>query len=277
MKKIKYKILTSLLLTFAFIITSLSGISLFISPKGRIANWINWTFCGFTKDEWADIHIVFVSLFLICAVLHLFYFNWKVFWNYIKTKRKEGLSHPRELFISVLVFILIVIGTLTQMPPVISIVRLGEKIDAGYETALNKPPIPHAEEMSIAEFAEKINKISAEEMINRLVKAGYKVSSADEKIITIAERNNVSPSDLFRAMNPESSEDQRIPGYAGYGQMTITEVCGMMGIENSVAEDRLIRAGLTEFNSDETLKQLADKYSMKPIDIAKIIADSKAD
>jgi len=52
--KQRLKIFTSFLLTWTFLAVSISGLALYLSPKGRIANWIQWHLWGYTKEEWGE-------------------------------------------------------------------------------------------------------------------------------------------------------------------------------------------------------------------------------
>ena len=61
--KINLKVFTSFILAISFILISISGIVLYIAPRGRIAHWINWSVFGFSKEDWEAIHTVFVSIF----------------------------------------------------------------------------------------------------------------------------------------------------------------------------------------------------------------------
>ena len=79
----KTKAFTSFAITWTFLVSGLAGLILYISPKGRIANWNVWTMIGLEKDQWAAIHTVMSFLFLILAIIHLFVFNWPVFMAYL--------------------------------------------------------------------------------------------------------------------------------------------------------------------------------------------------
>ncbi|MDI9444793.1 MAG: DUF4405 domain-containing protein, partial [Planctomycetota bacterium] len=44
---------TSLFLTLTFGAVASSGAILYLTPRGRVANWTDWTMLGLSKDEWA--------------------------------------------------------------------------------------------------------------------------------------------------------------------------------------------------------------------------------
>lgn len=63
--------MTSVLIAASFLVLVLSGVLLFVSPPGRIANWTNWTILGLRKHDWIGLHIWFSVLFLLVAIVHL--------------------------------------------------------------------------------------------------------------------------------------------------------------------------------------------------------------
>jgi hypothetical protein len=91
----------SLLLALSFLVAVVSGSVLFMTPRGRIANWTDWTMGGLTKHEWAALHINACLLMVIEAVIHLL-LNWRVFWSYIQ-KKSTGFHLKWELAASILI------------------------------------------------------------------------------------------------------------------------------------------------------------------------------
>ena len=226
---------------------------------------------GFTKEEWAGIHTIFVALFLISGILHLFYFNWRVFWSYIKLKTRKGLHYKRELVWSLLLFAVISISSVWKIPPIYSLVILGENIKAGYESPQNEPPIPHAEELSLREFAHQVLKIEPEAFFEELSKAGFAPDSLEQTIGDLANKYNISPRVIFGLFQAAKTDNSHTEQPSGYGQKSLTQICDELGIDMKTAEERLQAAGITKVESQLTLKQIADEHKMKPIDIVNCI------
>ena len=57
-----WRSMTSVLIAASFLILVLSGVLLFVSPPGRIANWTNWTILGLRKHDWIGLHVWFRGL-----------------------------------------------------------------------------------------------------------------------------------------------------------------------------------------------------------------------
>ena len=66
--------LTSFFTLFGFIIMSLTGLVLYVTPAGRVAYWVTWHFLGWSKTEWGNIHILASLLFIVAGAFHI-YFN----------------------------------------------------------------------------------------------------------------------------------------------------------------------------------------------------------
>ena len=92
--KFKTKSFATFTVAWMFLILTFSGVILYFTPSGRIANWTSWTLLGLLKEEWQGLHNLFAILFVLFIVLHLF-FNWKVLMSYFKSKAVEGI---REQF-----------------------------------------------------------------------------------------------------------------------------------------------------------------------------------
>ncbi len=270
--KLKFKVFTSFVLTITFLVSVLSGLAMYLGPKGRIANWIEWTWLGFTKEEWTAIHTVFVTVFLLAGIFHLFYFNWKVFWAYIKQRAKKGIRYKWELVISAVLGLILWFGTVYEVKPVISVVLLAESIDASFENKLNEPPVPHAEELTIAEFAEKVLKKEIESVLKALEKENYIAAGPDELLGDLAERYSVPPSKIYAALEAKKTVSIEISEYSGYGQKTFAEVCVDAEVKIATGRKRLGDAGIPEFDLDDTLRTIADRYGKEPIDLVKVIA-----
>ena len=274
--KQRLKVFTSFIMTWIFLAISISGLALYLSPQGRIAHWIQWHLWGFTKTEWSELHIVFVTIFLIAGILHLFYFNWKAFINYFKKKIKRGTHHWYELATSLILFVILIGGTIWKIPPVFSIAALGENIKASYEIQKNEPPIPHAEDMTISEFSSKILSMTYDDAVERLKSNGFSVSGPDQVIAEIAELHDVAPSEILTIAKGDQNTEVEIPSYSGYGRKTLGQVCSELHVPMELVIKRLNEAGITETDSNQIIKQIAERYDHHPIAIIKIITGEES-
>ena len=121
--KFQFKGFTSLLLSAALLILGFSGVILYLTPRGRVANWTGWTMFGLSKQGWQAVHINLALLFLIVAGLHL-YLNWPVFWCYIKKKGSLALNLKLEMVMALLLAGVVLAGAIKYIPPFSTVVRL---------------------------------------------------------------------------------------------------------------------------------------------------------
>jgi len=126
-KPFNFRAFTTLAILWTLIIDAVSGLVLYTVPSGRIADWTNWTFAGFAKSEWETIHTVFSYIFLLFISLHL-YNNWHSILHYIKRKFKQYTKARIELYLSLLVVIILLGGTIASIPPFSSVMDLGSLI-----------------------------------------------------------------------------------------------------------------------------------------------------
>jgi hypothetical protein len=115
-KKIHGRGITSFFTTFGFLILATTGLILYLVPAGRIAEWVHWSLFGLTKSQWAHIHTLAGLMFLIAGGFHI-YFNWKPLMKYLINKMKSGINLKKELYISLIISVLLMVAAAKEIPP----------------------------------------------------------------------------------------------------------------------------------------------------------------
>ena len=95
-KKFSWRGWTTFVTAISFIVDLISGIILYISPPGRVANWTNWSVWGLSKEEWGAIHTIFGYVLLFIIAIHIYY-NWKMLWNFIWSKVRKAMNLRKEM------------------------------------------------------------------------------------------------------------------------------------------------------------------------------------
>ena len=249
--KFKFKIFTSFILFVSFLIMSFSGLILFLTPAGRIAYWTNWQFLGLTKSQWVDFHDIFSVVFIIAGIFHLFWFNWTLFWRYIKQKAVSGLNYKREFWIAAAISILLVAGTALRVPPVISIVDFSDYLTAMWEKEEDNPPIAHAERLTFRQFADTIN-VPLETVLETLKSKGFTPTGDDQTLEELAAVYNIAPNDIYALFKKESadqSQDTSAPQLpaSGIGRMKLEELVSRLGMTMEEAGKKLDKAGTVSY------------------------------
>jgi|Deesub1362B_J571_1020462.scaffolds.fasta_scaffold02431_2 hypothetical protein len=266
----------SLFTAISFLVLSLSGAVLYIDPPGRVAYWTGWTFLGLTKNSWSGLHTVFALLFLLSGSLHAYY-NWKSLLFYIKSRVASHIRLRSEFIASVLTTFLVLSMTLADWPPFSAVIRLGEAVSASWEEEQKRPPVPHAEQLTIAEFARAIG-LPAELLLLRLEAAGIRPENETETIKDLAARYGLSPAELSNRMLsvPVKSSGAEMHRGMGYGKMTVEEAASVLGVPAGKVLTILSRHGIRA-KENSSLRDLAAEYGMLPYEIIVLVERSLRD
>lgn len=213
-KSFSWRVFISFGLFIALFMMLISGIILYISPPGRVANWSDWQMIGLTKRGWQNQHIIFGFTFLILSMFHLFFINWRAFLCYLKSKTCNGLNNPRELLIITVLSLLFGTGTYFGLQPFSEIIKFGDAISGSWERQERQAPVPHAELMTLTELAEQPGLGGdAADLKAKLEKAGLKVVSEEETLTEIAAANNMTAEKVYAFIAPAETG-----GRGGQGQ-----------------------------------------------------------
>ena len=205
----------SLLTTFSFIIATISGIVLYVSPQGRIAFWQNWTVLGIGKAEWSSLHTLACFLFATTSLVHLA-FNWRSLLRYLRSRVGESLGYRRELGGAITVTVLFVVSALYGLPPLNGVVTFGEQMKASWaKGADNEPPFPHAELLTLKGLTTRQG-IDTGAAMNCLQRQGISVRTERETLQIIARNNAMAPSEIYALIRnlPVKTVQRAVPALA---------------------------------------------------------------
>ena len=195
---------TSLLITFAFLVMTYTGIMLFIVPQGKIAYWTNWELFGLSKTQYGNLHVIFMVLFLLGMILHL-YLNWSPLVAYLKNKKREFSLLTKEFILAFSFTIIFILGTLYEVAPFKTFLDFEASIKESWVTEKTIPPYGHAELSSLKALCKK-SYIDLDKAIITLEKNGIVGVKANKKVGAIAAENGVAPSDIFNIIDIEENE-----------------------------------------------------------------------
>ncbi|MDI6804129.1 MAG: DUF4405 domain-containing protein [Bacteroidota bacterium] len=266
-KKFQWRSFTTFYIVISFLIISISGIILYITPPGRVANWSDWKFIGLTKYQWQSVHTIFTFLFVVGASFHI-YFNWKVLITYLRTKLHEGMKRKRELMLSSTLAGLILVFTIVDIPPFKTVMDFGEEIANSWVSPKEEPPIPHAELLTLADLTAKLQ-MELPAVINRLQERNIIPDSQTIQVRDLADKYDMTAKELFGIISPQKPKPLIAEGM-GFGRKTISQICEQYDVSIEDGMRRLKEKSI-EASFDDNLRDLADKYRMTPIDIVKII------
>lgn len=194
----RFQAFTSLTALVLFVMVALSGVILYISPRGRVANWGQWTVWGWDKDSWAAFHINATICFLVFTVIHLI-FNWKMLIGYIK-RGIVGVFHGSlELVLAVIFGAIVFVGTTVGLPPFSSFVAWREAFKDYWERTSPPAAIPHLEEFTLDRIATLAG-VEENEILEFVKSLGVEVVKGSDTLAQIAGKTGTTPREVFQAM-----------------------------------------------------------------------------
>lgn len=270
--KFRFRPFVSLLTAFSFVAIIITAAILYITPPGRVANWTNWTILGLSKHQWGAVHICFGVVFLIVSLLHI-WLNIKPLMSYFVRKAQTASKLRTEWILALAVCGLVFWGALKPFVPFSSFLDLNDHIKNSWEKPQQKPPIPHAETLTIEELAKKSD-IELDTILQNLKAAGIEATPSDI-FGTIAEQQNLSPNGLFeiatgRQTEPDTGGHGKGGGGGGFGQKTLGQACEEIGIESEKAIEALKAIGVNA-TVDMRIREIADRNNTHPSQIREIL------
>jgi len=284
----KLKRVTSLCLSWSFIIVAFSSIVLYVVPSGKIAHWTNWMFLGLGKEEWAALHTNNGYLFLLAGVLHIF-FNFSHILNYLKNRQRQLTGLNLDSVVAFLLVVTIAGMTIFGLPPVSWIQDLNGTFKHKAELYYGSPPYGHAEQSTIEEFAFRTGQ-SVDDLLSKLKSAGYGNLSPDLRIEDLANANKISSQKLFQTLDGRTGRgfgrgasrgatdclenENHSPEFGsegsgsgnGYGRKTLEEVCQELRLNPDQVLANLRNAGY-EAKLSDTIKTIAEKRGEHPAEL----------
>ncbi len=120
--------ITSFLLLFSFLIMVISGIAEFISPFGRLAMMLHWEMLGLDKMRWQALHIIFMIVFTLAGLLHI-WLNIKAIKHYLRNRSKKMILFTKEMTIALLITTGLFYGTVVKYPPLENFVKMNKSFN----------------------------------------------------------------------------------------------------------------------------------------------------
>ena len=266
------KKITSLTMMFVMLIMTYTGIMLFISPPGRIANWANWKLLGLSKESYAQIHSIFMALFIIMALIHVYY-NWKPLTSYMKNTAKEMVFFTKDMLVAVILTTVFLLGTIFWIPPFSSFLDFGKGIKNSWEKEYGTAPYSHAELASLKAFVKKMGYDL--EKSQEILKTNNIKFEVTQSLTQIANENSLSPQFVYVLLRKNfEKEGEETIQLTGLGRKTISEVAETLRLSNTEFITKLKALGI-EAKEDEKFKDVAEKYDMSPMDVVKKLGYKK--
>ena len=195
----RFQAFTSLTALVLFLMVALSGIILYISPRGRVANWGQWTVWGWDKESWAAFHINATIFFVVFTLIHLL-FNWKMLMGYLKRGILGLFRGSFELLAALILGAVVFVGTMMNIPPFFHFVAWRESFKDYWEKTSPPAAIPHLEEFTLGRIAALAG-VDNNEILEFVKSLGVEEAQDFDTLAQIAARKGTTPRDVFQAMS----------------------------------------------------------------------------
>lgn len=260
----KFRRFVSFSILLSFIMMTYSGILIFVSPKGRVANWIDWKLFGLSKGEYEALHVNFMIIFVIGILLHV-YLNIVPIVNYFKNKARKVNIFNVEFSASMVLTIVFIFGTLSQIPPFQTFLDFEESVKNSWEQKEQNSPYGHAELSSISELATQLNK-DENLIIEKLKKSNIKGVLPSSIVKDIAKNNGLSPNDLYKLITDEKTSAPK----TGMGKKSLKEIASFYNLDLTKIESFLKSKGIEDLK-DKNLKNISEELNTEPIELLKVL------
>jgi hypothetical protein len=270
-RRVQWRSLTTFLVVMIFTVIAITGIVLYITPPGRIANWSGWSLLGLTKAQWQSVHTIFAFLFVLTASVHL-YFNWKVLMGYLRVRIELGRKYGREFVASFVIVLSIFALTINHVAPFGSVMDFGEDVKNSWSSTPNEPPVPHAELLTLSELSKRTD-LPSQTVRTDLESAGFTVPHDSVTLKELADQKGITPQEVFTKIKTHNSEGNRpkIGEGGGYGRKTVAEICQQLSVPISEGLRRLESKSVTA-KPGSNIRELAMVYGMSPSKMVQVIA-----
>ncbi len=262
-----------------FVALAVTGVVLFITPPGRVAHWTGWRLCGLTKDQWGALHIWFALLSVIASGFHI-WLNWRPLLSYFKSRVTRRFALRREWTLALTICGVVAVGTLVEFPPFTSLMALNEAIKGSWERSDEQAPIPHAELLSLHELASEAG-VDLDTMVARLNADAIVVESPESIVRDLASDHRLTPMQFYNIAIGRSGQGKgrsvgvggtraRTGRGSGMGRKTLKQFCANEGLDLTASLEKLRAAGW-EADAEVTLRECAEKASIRPSELADIL------
>jgi len=272
----------SLTALVSFVVLSYTGIMLFIGPQGRVAYWTGWKLFGLSKEQYGEVHSMFMLLFLTVGIWHTV-LNWKAITRYLRNRSRQIRILTPEFVVALALGLFFLLGTLARVTPFQEVLAFEEGLKTFWEERDGSPPWGHAEENSLDRFTrglvdwerlenQRSVSFDIEEVLAALRAAGYEVADEKDKLIDIARVNGTTPQALmslvvasFQVTRIDDSTDSL--GYprpvSGLGRMSLRDYAGKYGVDLDSLLRVLAEKGIA-IDPDQMLRNEAERWDTDP-------------
>jgi len=242
MKKFNWQIFISLNLFFTFLLMLLSGLILYLKPEGTVARWLDWKILGVEKTGWEALHTVFSFLFLVFALFHILKIHVFNLRSYFFNNRTSG--RKRELYISLAITFVFLLGTVLYLPPFDWIFQGGNALSDQWAEEVVVENESVEPRQSLLEVGTSLG-LDRQELLDWKQQEGMEALSMEKSLVDNAPKARLTPYALYQKLEQFSSQAEETGEGQIYKSITLEEMAVILDVE-----------------TQRILQYLADRYDM---------------
>jgi hypothetical protein len=181
------------------------------------------------------------------------------------------LNRKIEFILASLLTVFIFLGVVYGLPPFSSVMDIGENLKESWEKTYEAPPVPHAEEFTIAELSVNMLKVPEATIISKLTNLGIEVENSEQNLKELALQVALSPQEIYNTLAGKShSAGGKIQPGGGLGRKSLQLIADE---NNLLLDDLLIRledAGI-QASGEDLIRDLADRNNLIPSEIITVL------
>lgn len=271
MRRFNWQIFISFNLLFTFVLMLLSGLILYFKPEGTVARWLDWKILGVDKSGWESLHTVFSFLFLAFALFHILRIHLRNLRAYMLNYKPRGFR--RELYVSLVISVVFLAGTLMYLPPFHLIYQAGNALSdewAGMVQVESETIVPrHSLEKVATELG--MDSKSLKEWMSR---QDMEKLSSRATLMEHAENLGITPYTLYERMRSAANQSSYEAEKKIYRTITLEEVAWLYGVEIERIQNYLAQKyDLNRLPAESSLYDISRKAQQTPRDIKRQILD----
>jgi hypothetical protein len=111
--------------SLSFLVMLVSGVFLYVAPRGRDARALDWSLGGLSREGWETVHLSMSALFSVIAIWHLL-IHWAIVKNLVVGIADYQHRHRMEALVAFVAVALLTVLAVLNLPPASWLVELNE-------------------------------------------------------------------------------------------------------------------------------------------------------
>ncbi len=190
----------------------------------------------------------------------------------MKNRAREIRVFTPSFSLAFALTLIVGVGTYLEIPPMSSVISLGDSIKDAAAEKYGEPPYGHAELSSIKLFSKK-QSLDLDQAMALLQQANIQFKDSKDTLALIAKANGMSPQEIYQIIKP-AAEQSAVEGKAsfpdspmpGFGNKTLAALCSEFNLMFPTIQRGLAKNGIKS-EAEMSVKEIAAANETDPMAI----------